>query len=166
MSEKKCAICLEYTYEEEPAVIAMSGYGTPLCACERCAGLLSTAMESHNYDEIVSSMDSLYEIMKAKNNDHPLVVEIMSENLNHAAQRAVAIKEGTYDFTQDEAAPSESEESFDEVPEELRESEEDRALDEKEKAQNEKFDKVMNIVTWVALGACVIGIALAWLFIF
>ncbi len=166
MNEKKCAICLEYTYEEEPAVIAMSGYGTPICACERCAGLLTTAMESRDYEEIVSSMDSLYEIMKAKNNDHPLVVEIMSENLNHAAQRATAIKDGTYDFAQDEAPISEDTESFDEVPEELQETEEDKALDEKEKAQNEKIDKVMNIVTWVAIGACVIGVVLAWLFLF
>ena len=91
-----------------------------------------------------------------KNNDHPLVVELVSETLNHAAKRATAIKEGTYDFSLDEE--SAEDEGFDEVPEELLESEEDKALDEAEKVQNEKLDKVLNIVSYVAFGACVLGI--------
>ena len=165
MSEKKCAICLEYMEEENSSIIGMSGYGTPVCACPRCVGMLDTALKSTDYDEIVSSMDGIYEIMQKKNNDHPLVVDIISETLNRAAQRATSIKEGTYDFSLDEEANSEGEEDgFDEVPEELLESEEDKALDEEEKVQNERFDKVMNIVTYVAFGACAIGIILALLF--
>lgn len=160
MSEKKCAICLEYMEEENPSVIGMSGYGTPICACHRCVGMLDKALSSTDYDEIVSNMDSIYEIMKSKNNDHPLVVDIISESLKSAAQRATAIKEGTYDFSLDEEESAEGE-GFDEVPEELLESEEDKALDEAEKEQNKKLDKVMNIVTYVAVGACAVGIILA-----
>ena len=157
MSEKKCAICLEYMTEEDPSIIGMSGYGTPVCACERCIDMLDKALNSTDYDEIVSNMDAVYEIMKKKNNDHPLVVDIVSEMLNRAAKRAGAIKEGTYDFSLDEEENTE-EEGFDEVPEELLETEEDKALDEKEKEQNAKLDKVMNIVSYVAFGACVLGI--------
>ena len=156
MSDKKCAICLETISEENPTTIGMSGYGTPVCACDRCVDLLDKAVKSTDYDQIVASMDAVYEIMKKKNNDHPLVVELVSETLNHAAKRATAIKEGTYDFSLDEE--STEDEGFDEVPEELLESEEDKALDEAEKLQNEKLDKVLNIVSYVAFGACVLGI--------
>ena len=57
------------------------------------------------------------------------------------------IKEGTYDFALDDV-----EDGFDEIPEELQETEEDRILDEKEKAANEKFDKLMNKL-WIVVGA-------------
>lgn len=157
MSEKKCAICLEYMTEEDPTVIGMSGYSTPVCACESCVEKLDRALKSTDYDEIVSNMDSVYEVMKKKNNDHPLVVDIVSEMLNRAAKRASAIKEGTYDFSLDEEENAEGE-GFDEVPEELLETEEDKELDQMEKEQNEKVDKVMNIVSYVAFGACVLGI--------
>ena len=109
MSEKKCAICLEYMTEEDPSIIGMSGYGTPVCACERCIDMLDKALNSTDYDEIVSNMDAVYEIMKKKNNDHPLVVDIVSEMLNRAAKRAGAIKEGTYDFSLDEEENTEEE---------------------------------------------------------
>jgi hypothetical protein len=73
--------------------------------------------------------------------------------LTDSAKRAQQIKEGTYDFSLDEA---EDPDSFDEIPEELQETEEDKLLDEKEAAANAKFDKVMSWI-WVGVGVGALG---------
>ena len=60
---------------------------------------------------------------------------------------------GTYDFALDEV---ESDEGFDEIPEELQETEEDRLLDEKEAEANAKLDKFLNWA-WVGVAIAVVG---------
>jgi hypothetical protein len=74
-----------------------------------------------------------------------------------AANRAKAIKEGSYDFSLDEAA---AEEGFDEIPEELRESEEDIELDRIEEENNKKFDKFYNGV--IIAASIALGLFLVW----
>ena len=77
------------------------------------------------------------------------VINTMEDMTKRATARAEAIREGTYDFSEDEA--DEGEEELVEIPEELQETEEDRALDEKEKAAEKKMDKILNIAWAVFL---------------
>ena len=86
--------------------------------------------------------------MSKSNIDDRVTVATVTEMLADSAKRAQKIKEGTYDFSLDDA---EEAEGFDEIPEELQETEEDRLLDKKEKAANEKFDKFMNWM-WIGVG--------------
>ena len=69
-----------------------------------------------------------------------------------SAERAQKIKQGNYDFSLDEIADADSEDGFDDIPEELRETEEDRLQDEKDAELLKKIDKVLNWL-WIGVGA-------------
>lgn len=125
----------------------MGAYGTPKYLCDECAELIETITMGKEYDEITAAMQTLTEAMSKSNVDDRVTVETVTSMFEECAKRAQKIKEGTYDFALDDV-----EDGFDEIPEELQETEEDRILDEKEKAANEKFDKLMNKL-WIVVGA-------------
>lgn len=125
----------------------MGAYGTPKYLCEECAELIETITMGKEYDEITAAMQTLTDAMSKSNVDDRVTVETVTSMFEECAKRAQKIKEGTYDFALDDV-----EDGFDEIPEELQETEEDRILDEKEKAANEKFDKLMNKL-WIVVGA-------------
>jgi hypothetical protein len=135
----------------------MGAYGTPKLLCPECAALVETVTAGKNYDEITAAMQALTERMSRANVDDRFTVATVTDLLAQSAERAQKIKDGTYDFALDEV---ESDEGFDEIPEELRETEEDRLLDEKEAEANEKFDKFMN-KTWIIVGIVAVGY-IAW----
>ena len=136
---KSCSICKAPIESENPSVLTMGGYGNPRYVCECCDG------------------DHLARIGCEDN----AVIKTMEEMVRGATARAEAIREGTYDFSEDEAESAE-EEMID-IPEELRETEEDRALDEREEAKAKKMDKIMDHA-WIVL-LVLFGAALAYLLI-
>ena len=146
-----CSICLQRITNEEAPVITMGGYGTPRLICDECAADIDLLTTSHDYDEIVAAMDRIATKMSRANIDDKATLTTVTELLRTSAERATAIKEGTYDFSLDEI----EEEDY-EIPEDMKESEEDRALDEKERERTAKFDKVMNWV-WLAVLVAAIG---------
>lgn len=144
---KNCSTCLRKTTNEDAPVLTMGAYGTPKYLCDECAELIETITGGKDYDAITAAMQTLTDVMSASNVDDRVTMETVTAMLEQSAKRAQKIKEGTYDFSLDE-----TDEGFDEIPDELQETEEDRLLDEKEKAANEKFDKFMNKL-WIVLGA-------------
>ena len=124
--KRNCSICLKRVEGDDAPVLAMGAYGNPKVLCDECA---------------------------AANIDDRVTVATMTEMFESSAKRAQAIKEGTYDFALDEV---ESDEGFDEIPEELQETEEDRLLDEKEAEANAKLDKFLNWA-WVGVAIAVVG---------
>lgn len=152
MNEKdiRCALCAAIPEAEEPAILALGRYAKPRYICESCEAEIDTATLSRNYDEAVAAIESLGEKMLGFGKDDPITVDAIKNILERASKRAAAIKDGSYDFALDEEDPSEEEESFDEIPEELQESEADKALDAKDAEAAKKFDKVLNWL-WVAV---------------
>ena len=144
---KNCSTCLRKIENEDAPVLTMGAYGTPKYLCDECAELIETITGGKDYDAITAAMQTLTDVMSASNVDDRVTMETVTDMLEQSAKRAQKIKEGTYDFSLDE-----TDEGFDEIPDELQETEEDRLLDEKEKAANEKFDKFMNKL-WIVLGA-------------
>ena len=155
--KRNCCTCLKRIESEDAPVLAMGNYGTPKVLCDDCAALIEKMTLGKDYDEVTEAMHSITDIMSAANVDDRVTLATMTEMLENSAKRAQQIKEGTYDFALDEV---ESEEGFDEIPEELQETEEDRLLDEKEAAAGAKFDKVLNII-WIIVGAAA-GSYLIW----
>lgn len=154
MAERKnCSTCLTRITNDDAPVLIMGAYGTPKLLCDECAALVETITLGRDYDEITSAMQTLTERMSAANIDDRFTVNTVTKILSDSAVRAQKIKEGTYDFALDEEV---EDESFDEIPEELKETEEDRLLDEKEAEENAKFDKLMN-KTWIIVGAVAVG---------
>lgn len=154
MAERKnCSTCLTRITNDDAPVLIMGAYGTPKLLCDECAALVETITLGRDYDEITSAMQTLTERMSAANIDDRFTVNTVTKILSDSAVRAQKIKEGTYDFALDEEV---EDESFDEIPEELKETEEDRLLDEKEAEENAKFDKLMN-KTWIIVGAVAAG---------
>ncbi len=156
MSKKdnNCALCGSIPQKEEPAILTLGSYGYPRCLCEICEQEIDTATLGRDYDEIAAAIASLGTKMTTFGKDDKMTVKTMETILEAAAKRATAIKEGSYDFALDEAT---EEDSFDEIPEELRETEEDKALDKKDEEFNKKFDKVLNwLWLFVLLGAVVV----------
>ncbi len=150
---EQCVICNKEFEEENAAVLEMGAYGTPKYLCPECSKELDTATLGTDISEIGAALERISK--KVSESDiSAKTFETIKSILSRAAERAKAIKEGTYDFSLDNAEPDG--EGFDEVPEELRETEEDIALD---KADEEYTQKVNNFLDYVALGA-VIGIAI------
>lgn len=151
--KRNCSICLKRVEGDDAPVLAMGAYGNPKVLCDECAELIDKMTLSRDYDEITAAINGVAERMSAANIDDRVTVATMTEMFESSAKRAQAIKEGTYDFALDEV---ESDEGFDEIPEELQETEEDRLLDEKEAEANAKLDKFLNWA-WVGVAIAVVG---------
>lgn len=148
---KHCSVCHKEIAEENPAVLTLTAFANPKYVCKECEEDLDKATLSKDPEEISAAIQNIGDKMKNADNDDKLILNIVTEILNAAAERGELIKDGVYDFSNDEAQEKEGEDS---VPEELLETEEDRELDRKEEESKKKFDKILN---WVML-AVVLGI--------
>lgn len=152
---KICSTCLCRIENEDAPVLTMGAYGTPKLLCDDCAALVETMTSSTDYDEISKAMSDLTDVITKSNADDRIVVETVTSLLESSAKRAQQIKEGTYDFSLDE-----TDEGFDELPDDLQETEEDRLLDEKDAEANAKFEKILNWL-WIAFGVLA-GAVIIW----
>ncbi|MBQ8689928.1 MAG: hypothetical protein IJ515_06165 [Clostridia bacterium] len=150
--EKRCSLCKRIVDSETAEILAMGGFGDPKYICDECAADIETATTSHEFEEIKSAMSRISD--KMANNDiiNRTTLSAIEEIFTDAKERAQRIKDGTYDFSEDEA--SVPEESL-EVPEELRESDEDRALDEKENKPHKTLNLIIDIVAAAVLVASI-----------
>ncbi len=137
----------------------MSGFGYPRHICEECESDLDDATLSKEPEVISAAIERIGKKMQNANTDDKLILETVTSIIEGATERGELIRNGVYDFENDEALDTENE---DEVPEELLETEEDRELDRQEKEAAEKTDKFMN---WVTIGIFIgaIGFIIYWL---
>ena len=142
-------ICERNVEREDAPILAMGGAGYARVLCEECDRELQVATRGHDVDEIKAAINSLSTKM-ANSEPDAVTYRMMNEILVTATQRAMEIKDGTYDFARDD---EEDNEGFDEIPEELLESEEDIELDKKDEEKAKKFDKVYNIILAILLTA-------------
>lgn len=155
---KICSVCLGQITNEEAPVLTMGAYGTPRLLCDGCAADIEAMTHGREYGEVIAAMDSISDKMSRANIDDRIITSTVTDLLVTSAKRANEIKEGTYDFSLDDVEDEDYE-----IPEDMRETEEDRALDEAERKQNEKFDKVMNFV-WIGVIAVAVAFAVWWIF--
>ena len=174
--QKLCCICNKIVDSDTAPILTVGGYGNAKYLCEECSSDLDTATSARDFNTIKSAMDSIGDKMRKNNIEDELVIATVGELFVGAKKRANAIKDGTYDFSADEAGevvsddgsstPEEGIESLEEfdIPEELRETEEDKQLDAEEKKQGVFYDKIFN---WISLGIIVAALgALAYLVFF
>lgn len=150
-----CCICEKSVEREDAPILAMGGAGYARVLCEECDRELQVATRGYDVEEIKAAINSLSTKM-ANGEPDTVTYRMMSEILITATQRAMEIKDGTYDFARDD---EEDNEGFDEIPEELLESEEDVELDRKDEEKAKKFDKVYSIIltiSLIALGGMII----------
>lgn len=150
-----CCICEKTVEREDAPILAMGGAGYARVLCEECDRELQVATRGHDVEEIKAAINSLSTKM-ANGEPDTVTYRMMSEILVTATQRAMEIKDGTYDFARDD---EEDNEGFDEIPEELLESDEDVELDRKDEEKAKKFDKVYSIIltiSLIALGGMII----------
>ncbi len=153
MSTCNCSICLSTVDSENAEILTMGGYGYPRYLCEECAGDLTLATTSPDCKEIEEVMDRIGNKLWGMHVDDEVTIKTVSEIFESAMERAIEIKNGTYDFSKDEAEP---EDVIEDIPEDMKETEEDRLLDEKEAQSLEKFNKILN---WVTLGVAALAVA-------
>ncbi len=154
---KNCCTCLAHIDEETAPILTMGNYGTPKYLCDECASLIERITLGKDHVEINDSMKMLMDRMSKSNIDDSVTLRTVTKLLGESSQRAEKIKEGTYDFSLDEA---ETEGELDDIPDELQETEEDKLLDQKDAEKEEKFDKVMK---WMWIGAAIgFGAAIIW----
>ena len=151
-----CCICERNVEREDAPILAMGGAGYARVLCEECDRELQVATRGHDVDEIKAAINSLSTKM-ANGEPDAVTYRMMNEILVTATQRAMEIKDGTYDFARDD---EEDNEGFDEIPEELLESEEDIELDKKDEEKAKKFDKVYSIILTISLIA--LGGMIVW----
>ena len=141
-----CNICLTEVDAQIAPLLTLGGYGNPRYLCDDCAELMETVTRGTEYSEIDAAMDELGRRMEKANTDDTLVLNTVTTIFKKSADRAESIKEGSYDFALDDMSDDEAPE---EIPPELQETEEDKLLDEQEKEETKKWDR---ITTWVNLG--------------
>ena len=151
-----CCICEKTVEREDAPILAMGGAGYARVLCEECDRELQVATRGHDVEEIKAAINSLSTKM-ANGEPDTVTYRMMSEILITATQRAMEIKDGTYDFARDD---EEDNEGFDEIPEELLESDEDIELDKKDEEKAKKFDKVYSIILTISLIA--LGGMIVW----
>ena len=151
-----CCICERNVEREDAPILAMGGAGYARVLCEECDRELQVATRGHDVEEIKEAINSLSNKL-ANGEPDAVTYRMMNEILVTATQRAMEIKDGTYDFARDD---EEDNEGFDEIPEELLESEEDIELDKKDEEKAKKFDKVYSIILTISLIA--LGGMIVW----
>ncbi len=147
-----CCICSRPIEREDAPVLSMGAVGNARLLCDSCAQLLDTATLGESIEEISSAMDEIGNLMANGDPDTVTFNEVKSI-MHNASERAKAIKDGSYDFSLDEA---ENDEGFDEIPEDMLESEEDIEQDIIEEEKNKKFNKVYNIIL-ICMAALTVG---------
>ena len=152
---KHCSICKKTIEGEALAILTMTAIAKPKYLCSECEALFEKATLSKSPEEISKAIDAIGDAIKESNNDDALVLETVSGIIENATERGELIKNGVYDFANDGI---DDEESYTDVPEELKESDEDRMLDEEEERVRKKFDKIMNYVTGGAFAAAAVFI--------
>ena len=103
-TKNTCSTCLARLTNEEAPVLVMGAYGTPKLLCDECAALVETITLGKDHNEIAVAMQTLTERMSAANIDDRFTVNSVTKILEESSVRAQKIKEGTYDFSLDEAA--------------------------------------------------------------
>ena len=149
--DKNCALCGALPEKEEPAILALGSYGYPRFLCEECERDIDLATLGKDYGEIVKAIDRLGKKTAGFGKDDRITLTTMQQILESSAKRASQIKDGSYDFSLDEAQ-DDGDDSFDEIPEELLESKEDSELDKRDAEFNKKMDKIFNWI-WIAVFA-------------
>ena len=142
-----CCICERDVEREDAPILAMGGAGYARVLCEECDRELQVATRGRDVEEIKEAINSLSNKL-ANGEPDGVTYRMMNEILITATQRAMEIKDGTYDFARDD---EEDNEGFDEIPEELLESDEDIELDKKDEEKAKKFDKVYSIILTISL---------------
>ena len=150
----QCCICNRKIERDDPAVLAMGGAGIPRYLCDDCEKLLDDATLSTDYDTAGAAIGKLSKLM-ADGDPDPVTYNIVKSILLTSSDRAVAIKEGSYDFSLDEQHAEE--EGFDDIPEDLQETEEDKEKDRIDEEKQKQFDKFFN---YAVIGACIAFVGL------
>ena len=154
----QCCICNRKIERDDPAVLAMGGAGIPRYLCDDCEKLLDEATLSTEYEVAGAAIGKLSKLM-ADGDPDPVTYNIVKSILLTSSDRAVAIKEGKYDFSLDEQ-PVAQEDGYDEVPEDLQETEEDKEKDRIDEEKQKKFDKIYNIL--LIIGCSVFAVLCIW----
>ena len=138
---KLCSVCRRNTDSETSSILVMGGFGNPKYLCEECERDFDKVTGARNYESIKAAMDKVGENLSKNNVEDQTVLDAIEEIFVEARERAEKIKNGTYDFSEEELETVDEE---DEIPEDLRESEEDKQLDQKEAKVNKKIDTILN----------------------
>lgn len=146
MKRDNCALCGREITNEDAPILTMGGYGVPRYLCDNCSEQIEIATTATDVKAIAAAVKALGSKLDSTDHDDATTA-VMTEILNSAMERGVAIKEGTYDFTLDE---KQEDTTFDDIPEELKETEEDKKLDEEEE---KKYAKLNSIFNWIMIAA-------------
>lgn len=156
---KNCCICKAPIEKEDAPVLAIGAYGTPKCICDGCEGKINRATTSRDTVEIENAIRELGETLTAGNTFDDQIIETVDGIIKGSAERLEKIKNGTYDFAEDEVEEPEFE-----LGEDMLESEEDKALDEKEAKVNKMVDKVTSWICGIVFAVALIFFIIRFIF--
>ena len=161
-----CSICKAAVDPENAAILSVGGFGTPRYMCPECEADFEEMTLSRDVEAINLAISRIGKKLSNAGNDDKVTLQTVEEVMKSSAERKEKIKEGTYDFSEEESVVEPSED--DGVPEELRESEEDI---EKERIKAEKYKKFDTVTNWIlaaafagALGFMIYRILITWVF--
>lgn len=147
----KCTVCNREAREEDAPILAFGIYGDHKVLCDECAADIDEASTSRDLTAISDAMDRIGKKM-SENDPDGQTISTVTSIMSAAADRAKAIKDGTYDFSLD----GKEREEVEDIPEEMLEAEEDRVADAQDAEKSKRFDKIYNWVAGIifaALGA-------------
>lgn len=158
---KSCCVCSKEVEREDAPLLTVSAYGNPRYLCDECAAELDRAMFSKEPEEIECAMESLVKKASGKAHSDTVTVDTLAELMSISSERLKKIREGKYDFSNDEKIRAlQSDDSFVEIPEELRETEEDKELDRRDEEKQKKFDKISSLISAAVIIAAVVFVVI------
>ncbi len=148
-NKSNCCICCAEA-SENGAILAYGSYGIPRLLCPECEKELESATKDRDPESIRAAMKSLGEKMTATSPDD-LTIETLNTILSEAGERARAIENGEYDFSEDE-----EEEEAEEREESADEAEEEEETEKEETKASKIVNRILDIAIWAIIGGAII----------
>lgn len=104
MSECVCSICKNEVNSATAAILVIGSHGNPRYLCNECEKEIDTATTACEYEQIKYAVNRISDKMINSTDSEKLVVDTVTDMLADAKERAIAIAEGTYDFSEDECS--------------------------------------------------------------
>ncbi len=102
--DEVCSICKSAVDSSSAHILVMGAFGTPRYLCDECSAEIEAATLGRDYDTIKTAANRLSDKIISSNENDKLALDTVRNMLTQAKERAVAIKEGRYDFSEEDEA--------------------------------------------------------------
>ncbi len=142
-----CSVCQQSFESDAPDILTFTKKGAAKLICPHCKEIYEAASFSRDPEEAENAIKDLRKIIDANRDIN--ILDYFAEVIPEMEARASAIRNGSYDFSQDELGDED-----DGIPEEYRQDPEEAAEEERLAEEAKRITPLDRVITalWIAVG--------------